>query len=295
MSRTIAQSAEIMAKAYNQRLSDVFDELSESYDPSYLDRPEFAEELQRESLNALASWFDKTLEGLEGQSPAEFVDSLKSREALLEVFDCMAVHCDVLLPEYFQIRLGHSAGDVLPALRERALALPLDISEARGEADAEKMMVQLAAMELLGQWQDLVFLEDLLRRIQSSQLMNETLATGVKRFFVQFGEKTLPALVNYLNLDLDKDAPNPNCSYLLIYITELGHSAPLEEAYQVLRKAFKRLDEKIIPVICLGDYGDGRAVPLLRSYLEKNWAELDRGMQSELMSSIKRLGGNVEG
>ena len=54
------------------------------------------------------------------------------------------------------------------------------------------------------------------------------------------------------------------------------------------------MPEKLIAVICLGDYGDGRAVPLLRAFFEQHATILDKALQAETLSSIKRLGGQIE-
>lgn len=53
------------------------------------------------------------------------------------------------------------------------------------------------------------------------------------------------------------------------------------------------MDHKVIASICLGDYGDGRAVPLLKSYLDRNVSTIDRQFFYETISAVKRLGGDI--
>ena len=53
------------------------------------------------------------------------------------------------------------------------------------------------------------------------------------------------------------------------------------------------MEHKVIAAICLGDYGDGRAVPLLKSYLDRHIREIDRQFFYETISAIKRLGGDI--
>ena len=54
------------------------------------------------------------------------------------------------------------------------------------------------------------------------------------------------------------------------------------------------MENQIIGTICLGDYGDGRAVAFLRGWVLKHPEVTDKGILSEIYSSIKRLGGQYE-
>ena len=54
------------------------------------------------------------------------------------------------------------------------------------------------------------------------------------------------------------------------------------------------MEHKVIASICLGDYGDGRAVTLLKSYIDRHMHEIDRQFFYETLSSIKRLGGDIK-
>ena len=40
--------------------------------------------------------------------------------------------------------------------------------------------------------------------------------------------------------------------------------------YACIKDTFIKMDDKIIGAICIGDLGDGRAIPFLRGYVEKN-------------------------
>ncbi len=286
-------TASLICRAYNNALADVFDILSDAAEPEDFDRADFAEELQRESLNAMAGWFDKPLEGLEG-SPAAFIDSLETPEQLILAYDVFAAGCDALLPEYFQIHLGKHIAEVRPAIIARAFALPLDLEEEEEAGKQEELDIQCVSIELLGQWQDLNFLAKFLEHILGSDLLHERIATAAKASCQYFGLAAVPLLREFISEALTREVLNPNVDYLLVFLTENAKAEPEEESYQMLRRAFKSMSEKIIPIICLGDYGDGRAVPLLRSFVERGAASEDRALLAEALSSIKRLGGNVD-
>lgn len=287
----ILEKSTIVCQAYNAGLARVFNELSEQSDPLMFERDDNAEYIQRETLNAMASWFEEVLPEI-GESPAQFFDGLSISEDLLSAYDVFAANCDSLLPEYFQIQLGRQAEGIMPELEKRALALPFDTLDDMLEADA--FSIQCVTLELLGQWQNVSIAQTILDAITNSNLMHERFASALKSYFSYAGAESLPALTTAIEAILQASKPNPNLDYLLVYLTELGKEHPDDKIYQLLRQSFKVMEEKIIPVICLGDYGDGRAVPMLRTFVEKNSAGLDRGLLSETLSSIKRLGGEVQ-
>ncbi|NLM15175.1 MAG: hypothetical protein GX218_04890, partial [Clostridiaceae bacterium] len=43
-----------------------------------------------------------------------------------------------------------------------------------------------------------------------------------------------------------------------------------------------------------GDYGDGRGIPVLKGWLDRNPAFQDNQTISEILSAIKRLGGEID-
>ena len=66
-----------------------------------------------------------------------------------------------------------------------------------------------------------------------------------------------------------------------------------DENYDILRAAFRKTERKVIGALCLGDYGDSRAIALLKGYLDRNGHALDRETFYESMSVIQKLGGDI--
>ena len=62
---------------------------------------------------------------------------------------------------------------------------------------------------------------------------------------------------------------------------------------QAMRAAFRRMKNKVIAVICIGDYGDSRGIALLKGYLDRNTHTIDRETFYEALSAIRRLGGEI--
>ena len=78
-------------------------------------------------------------------------------------------------------------------------------------------------------------------------------------------------------------------------LAEIGHTHKSEPVYRCLKNAFQSMDNKLIGALCLKSYGDGRAVPSLRGYLEKNRGKVDQETFNEIISVIRSLGGSIDG
>jgi hypothetical protein len=93
-------------------------------------------------------------------------------------------------------------------------------------------------------------------------------------------------------LDAHSDL-NTACEYLLIALTDIGKTCHSDEIYSCLKACFRKMSNKVIGAICIGDYGDSKGVQVLKGWLDRHSEENDRQLISETLSSIKRLGGDI--
>ena len=84
------------------------------------------------------------------------------------------------------------------------------------------------------------------------------------------------------------------CEDLVVMLTNIGKEKKTEEIYDALRMAFRSMTNKIYAVICFADYGDDRAVPMLKNYINRHQTDISRELFYEMMSAIQNLGGNIE-
>lgn len=280
-------------RCYNERLAEVFEQVSQFYDEATLMSGQLDEALKRESMNALADWYEEPLADLGGQTPQAFLDALPE-EALLPCFDRMACDIDEELPEYFKIRILPLSAKLRPAFEERALRHAFDSPSEEGGVN-EGFLIQKAALKLLGEWEDIDLAKEIGDRLLVCETANEFLADALKSFYLAYGRSGLEDLLDLgerMLAELDVKC-NAWLDYVLIYLVDLSRDEHDDRVYTMLKQAFRQMTQKIIPCICLGDYGDRRAVTLLRSYLEQHDKEVDRQLYYELLSSIKRLGGET--
>jgi hypothetical protein len=82
--------------------------------------------------------------------------------------------------------------------------------------------------------------------------------------------------------------------YVLNALVRVGKNNKDDSIFRCLKSAFSKMEDKLLGALCLGDYGDSRAIPALRGYIEKNRSLLDKATFMEIAAAIKKLGGNIE-
>ena len=288
------EQAVFLFNEYNRVLGEVYDELLEGVSSeSTLASADFQDYLQNSVINSLQPWFVTELEGLSEGTPEEFFDSLLAIEDVMDVFAIAAEMLDGDLPDLLMLRIGafgEASSDLLVKM-----ALGHDWLPAEGEDDdvfRSTLAVDLAALRVLGQWTYEPAIEPVLNRFCAISEPDEYVADGIKAFVVPFGEKIIPELSARIEGASGEGIKGP-FEYLVIFLTEIGRTEPDEAIFQCLKQAFRSMEHKVIAAICLGDYGDGRAVPLLKSYLDRHISEIDRQFFYETVSAIKRLGGDI--
>lgn len=294
MDKLMREQAILLFDAYNRALSEVYEAvLDEVESESELASPEFQEHLQNSVLNELQPWFSKSLEGLQDETPEAFFDSILSLDDASEIFDIAAEKIDGDLPDLFLLRLAAFGETVQDTLLKKAFSHDWEKPDDMDEMDFHDLLViDIAALRVLGMWREVESINPVLDRFLNLQSPDEYLADGIKSYVQGFEEQIIPDLIGHLSNPKDADLGGAY-EYLMIYLTDVGKISPSEEIFQCLRSSFRTMKNKVIAAICLGDYGDGRAVPLLKSYIDRHIDKIDKQFFYETLSAIKRLGGEV--
>lgn len=294
MDALIRQQAVLLFTEYNRVLGEVYEDLlSDVTSESTLASEEFQEYLENSVINSLQPWFVTELDGLTAETPEGFFDSLINLDDVMDVFEVAAEMLDGDLPDLLMLRVGAFGEESCDRLVK--MAMHHDWTPAPGEDDdtfRTKIAVDLAALRVLGKWTYTPSVEPVLSRFSEISEPDEYLADGLKTYAVSLGAQIVPALIARIDGAAATGLKGPY-EYLVISLTTIGSQEPSEEIFQCLKTAFRNMDHKVIASICLGDYGDGRAVPLLKSYLDRNVNTIDRQFFYETLSAIKRLGGDI--
>ena len=288
------KQAEMLFSEYNLELAKVYDRILDGVkSEADFAAPDFQSMLQNEVFNSLQPWFSEKLDGLSEDTPEGFFDSLMTIDETMEVFSLAAEMVDGDLPDLLMLRLGAFGEEAITRLLD--LALAHDWTPAEGVEDndfRDSILVHMAALRVLGMWNVKAAIHPVLSRFLSIDTPDELVAESVKDFMIPYGNAIVSELITCLDEGSQGGLVGPY-EYLVIGLTEIGKEDSSEEIFQCLRRVFRAMEHKVIASICLGDYGDGRAVPLLKGYLDRHTHDVDRQFFYETLSAIKRLGGDT--
>lgn len=243
------------------------------------------EELRTYVDSAAERWGGTPLKELGCKTPREYVASVETLEELLGMFREGAVICDDDLPGIFLDRLRSFGDEAVEAL----LRICKDLSLLDG--GEESFMIPIMAVQVLGEWKIAGAVDVLIGMLAYKGDVCDLLFEKVESSLVSIGE---PAVGGILRAIEASGPDSPAGEYLLTALADAARGSRSEEVYRCLKNSFLNMSNKSMGAFCLGNYGDGRAVPALRGYLIKNRRDLDKNSFFDIISAIERLGGNID-
>jgi hypothetical protein len=278
----------VFAQAYDKALNE-----DETYQNAGAANAE--ENLRNEVCNSIQHWHELPLtDDASGLTGGEVIDRVATLDNALDLARYAAAYCDDEFPDLVKVKLSTFGQPLIDGLLSFVLAV--DFTVPADDMRDEHLDLAIAAeyLKLLGDWQCAGCLRPVVAKFFESAQPNEMLADAVRFFLSRVGETAIPVLLDSITTRLASGSGLDTAGeYLLIALTDLGQEYPSEAVYACLRDAFRKMEHKAIGAICLGDYGDGRGVTVLRGYLERHPELDDRQVIGEILSAIKRLGGET--
>ena len=299
---------------YNAALTEAFNRnmaaLSGEGDPA---SDEYETGLDASAHNDVQSWFDEGTAGEDRGGTA--IDAVADMADALAIAVCAAGICDDGLPDRIKVMLGRfmpqgadtlvqlildhdwsgtsAAGPDLPDCRAE-MPDARDRYETQTLASDEDVAVSVL-LRLLGEWKIAAGLNAILDQFTAAEDADEMFADACRAYLVALGEAAVAPIIAMIGQEDRKGRrlSGPG-EYLLIALTDIGKDIPSEDIYRCLKNSFLTMENQVIGAICLGDYGDGRAVAFLRGWVLKHPEMDDVGILSDIYSSIKLLGGNLD-
>lgn len=259
--------------------------------------PDLSMALRNSVLNSLQDFTSTPLAEFNNRSPQDILSGIETAEQAMDLFNMAADACDVVLPDFITFVLGSFGTGFAHALEERILEHGLSTlynEVLNSEAAVEDGRIQMA-IQLLGQWQDVTFFPALLKLFMETEEPNQKTAELIYTYALEIGLPALDTMVETLNHFNDSNQPYTTAAeYVMFTLADLGGAAPSDKIYQCLRTSFRRLERKIMGVLAFAQYGDGRAVPLLRALLTDTKNPPDRQLFHETVAAVHKLGGFTE-
>jgi len=207
-------------------------------------------------------------------------------------FEEAALRCDDQIPDLLKMKLGSFGTAAADALMTLALK-PSWEGTIDTEDRPDDLVVGARAVALLGEWGNKDALELLAAKFATLEEPDETVAEAFRDYCKSIGPDAAKVLAGYVETAarMEEASLEGPYDYMLIAIADIGRQHPDERLFHCLRAAFRRMEHKAVGAICLGDYGDGRAVSTLKGFLDRFEGRIDRQTFYEVTNAIRRLGG----
>ena len=235
-------------------------------------------------------------ESLGGMSMNDYFAQL-SFEELTEILEFCAVELDRGVPASVVnalVKIDDAAmveGYARTVVRESAWRdEEMDDEDKLFEMEFQKVK---ASLRILAGRHDSTLIDDVLDRFMSYERTHSFVADSIAEYIESFPDEAPSKLIERLEEHKDDGMEGP-CEDLVVMLTNIGKEKKSEEIYNALRLAFRSMTNKIYAVICLADYGDDRAVPMLKNYINRHQTDITRELFYEMMSAIQNLGGDIE-
>lgn len=262
-------------------ISPVFIELFDSYNKAIQEKCEA-------SLSTVKNFSDFTLlvngarwewekTAFKGRLPADYFKELDSESDFSEVFEKASIVCDDFVP-----------GSLVERLLESGF---INIIEKYAFTDCP-IDIKIAAIKVAGLSHDASYSDKLIELLYSTGEYEELLKETARQALIDIGTKAIPFLEKNLT---GRDILSDDDFHIIIALIGIDSDRKTDSVFQMLKQSFKKTSDKALAARCLSDYGDGRAVPMLRSFLAKNIAKLDENTIFELQGAVLKLGGSTEG
>lgn len=280
---------EILTSSYRKAVTDYFEKnkMAPDKDLQKLSHAEQEEAIYQmivryasEKIGMIEKWSGTPLDELQGSTPAQVIEEMQDLDQVFEVFTHMATFADEELPIlliYKMQQFGQEAVD-------RLFRFAMENREGQPPAD----YLFSAAVSSLG----IMKLEECVGRLieLADQVTKDPQLEQIEDALKRHRENVVePLLARLENPKWDKVE-----AMLLYALAYGGAEAKDDRIYRLLRNAFRSMEDKTTPILCFAVFGDGRAVPMLRSFLEKNEHDIPDRLFHEIIGTIRNLGGDTE-
>jgi hypothetical protein len=270
----------IVAKSYNEAVEEGFNVFLEKHATFDNYEVKFDEEQLTKELEE--KWLDEAIAGIDNTTPREYINSLVSLKDLMDFFTELAYTAYVGIPYIVIDRFkGHGllAADMLFEFAKSNIDLKTDSNR----------IAFIHAVYVIGLFKYNEYKEKLIGLLieySNEEVISETVRIAIN----EYGVEILQDLIRGFH-EVEQESAK---EHLLICIAEISKDHPSDEVYFLLKSAFRVLKNKKVTAEVLGDYGDGRAIPMLRGYIIKNNNNIDKDSFNLIRAVIKKLGGEID-
>ncbi|HEX9060340.1 MAG TPA: hypothetical protein VF941_09180 [Clostridia bacterium] len=242
-------------------------------------------EMMEKTHLIMKEWENKSLPELQDLTPLQYFNNLESLEDIIEILTFIEAKNWDLLPHGLSEKIKRLDDSSIDNLLTKMQSMTLD--ESKSLNPTQKAMIRIAV--IIGSPRFLAPIENLICQLEEEKSDEDTyklLMYSIKAV----GEQALEWLMQLAESNAGKKKLYIN---LVIAIADIASKNKSEEVYKFLKDRFRKSSEKEIEAAALSVYGDGRAIPAIRGYVERNLGKLPYLKYHYIKDAVIKLGGDI--
>lgn len=270
----------VLAQSYNEAIESGFNKYLEQHATS--ENSEIKVDEEKLIAEIEHRWLKTPLVQLQQQTPADYINSITTLDQLLDLFMEVAAASDVGVPDILIEKLkqhGRLAAD-------RLFDFVRNWMESREQETVWAVSQSVYAIGCLKYPEYGAKLVELLMECFTDDMVAEAICAAI----VEYQGDILEELIKTFHATRQAEVQE----HILVCVAEISKDRQSEEIFGFLKHAFRVVSNLKLAAEVLGDYGDGRAIPLLRGYVLKNIKAMDRATLNHMRAVIKKLGGEID-
>ena len=248
-------------------------------------------------MNSLYGW-EESYQTADGIKSTDLLAEIDDLPAAVELFELAALYCSQELPEFIAFKLGCFGTDFVSYLLGLVAELDLAVIPHDGAGNEKELM----ALNLLGQWQapgvSAKFLEEFSALKEPALPLVNILYNFACYDLMTFKAELIQRLeVSLKAVDSGQMDFTAGLSYQMYILADISVNDKEDAVYELLRSSYRAMPDKIMGSLALVQYGDRRAVSVLRHSLLDRSGQVqkqNRALYSQVLAAIRELGGQVD-
>lgn len=242
-------------------------------------------------------WEAVPLEGLDGQSPADFVNTIEDLDTLLELFTFISANTFDSTPNCLIAKIasyGDAAAQKLLDMIDLDTAAKYDINaQAISEEENKAIEVTLSAIQAFAtpNFGGVEVFEKLIAFLISCNTANELFLEQTSVTLAKRIKESYPTVLAYIG---SVEEISVREEYLLSSLSGIADDGKNDEIYKCLKASFLRMSNHMMGAVFLGDYGEPKAIPVLRRFAQQNMGKISNDDYYAILAVIEKLGGIID-
>lgn len=280
---------------YNKCVSEAINTIIEK--ASSIDELGTMEHMQSVFLNIndkVNEWKGKNSANLGGISPQQMVDEISNIKQVEEILKIGAQTTDLDIPPFMIEKFKTFGDEGVKLLMDLALSISWEAPDDPEQMPKAEHFISITALKILGFWENKQALIKVSEKLEETTFPFEFMVDAYEDFIACFAEESFSVLVNILN-----SASKPENEFKVVHehmlsmLVQMTPESKASEAFECVRDSFRKMNDKIVGVICLGNLGNPRGIAVIKTFIDTGLADNDKELFYEAMSSIKSLGGDI--